>query len=99
MRRIVFDQLTDIYPSEIVTGGAEGPDLIAEYWAYIHRVPCRVFKPDWEKFGKSAGAVRNRLIVDHCDQLIAFWDGKSKGTKISIDMASEANKLYRVFQE
>lgn len=51
-----------------------------------------VFKPDWNKYGKRAGAIRNQQIVDEADKIVAFWDGKSKGTKITIDMAIKANK-------
>jgi hypothetical protein len=98
MRIIVYKELDAIYPSEIVSGGAEGPDKVAEAWAYVHLVPCKVFKPDWS-IGKQAGAIRNKQIVDYCDQLIAFWDGKSKGTKISIDMAKKAGKLFKVVYE
>ena len=41
---------------------------------------------------KGAGVIRNRQIVDHCDQVIAFWDGKSRGTKSSIDYAKKLGK-------
>lgn len=88
--------LNDIYPSEIVSGGAKGVDSFAEAWAKLHLIPVKIFKPDWSA-GKKAGALRNRQIVDYCDELIAFWDGQSKGTKISIEMAKTANKLRMVY--
>lgn len=91
--------LLDHWPDEIVTGGAGGPDSWAEAFARIHRLPCRVFYPDWNKFGKKAGALRNKQIVDYCDQLIAFWDGTSKGTLISIELAKKAGKLKKVYTE
>jgi hypothetical protein len=54
-----------------------------------------VFKPDWNKYGKSAGFVRNKLIIENADIVFAFWDGESKGTLISINIAKELNKkLY-----
>ncbi len=90
--------LDEIYPSEIVSGGAVGPDSYAEAWAKLHLVPCKVFKPDWS-VGKRAGALRNQQIVDYCDKLIAFYDGKSKGTMISIRMAEKQNKLLRIYQQ
>lgn len=99
MPHIITKTLDDVYPDEIVTGGAEGADKFAEAWALLHHVPCKVFKPDWNKYGKKAGALRNREIVDYCDFLVAFWDGRSRGTKISIEMAGKANKLLRVYQE
>lgn len=95
---IVSKVLDEIYPAEIVSGGAKGVDSFAEAWALLHLVPVKIFKPDWSK-GKSAGAVRNREIVDYCDELIAFWDGSSKGTKIAMQMALDAGKLREVYTE
>ena len=36
-----------------------------------------------KKYGKRAGILRNRDIVDAADIVVAFWDGKSPGTKNS----------------
>src|SRR6185436_20354972 len=98
MPSVVDKALTNYYPSEVVSGGAKGVDTFAEAWATLHLVPCKVFKPDWT-LGKRAGALRNKQIVDYCDKLIAFWDGKSKGTLISIEMAKKAGKLLKVYTE
>lgn len=98
MRRIIFDELTKIYPSSIITGGAEGVDKVAEYWAYIHRVPCLILKPDWS-LGKRGAAIRNQQIVNEADKVIAFWNGDSKGTKMTIEMAIKASKLLKVVRE
>ena len=35
---------------------------------------------------------RNKLIVDECDCVLAFWDGTSRGTKFTLDYAKEKNK-------
>lgn len=96
---IISKILDEIYPAEVVSGGAKGVDSYAEAWALLHLIKMKVFKPDWDKYGNRAGALRNKQIIDYCDQLIAFWDGKSKGTKISIDMAAKAGKLMRVYHE
>jgi len=84
--------------SEVVTGGALGVDSFAEAWCRLRLVPCRVFKPNWS-VGKRGAAIRNRQIVDYCDWLIAFWDGKSRGTKMSIDMAAKAGKLLKIIRQ
>ena len=78
--------------TEIVSGGAKGADSLAEKWAFEHAINITIFKPDWEKEGLAAGFIRNKLIVDHCDKVIAFWDGKSKGTAHSISLAEKAHK-------
>lgn len=71
----------------LVSGGAKGVDSWAENVAKLYHANCIIFKPDWDKYGKKAGFLRNQQIVDEADQLIAFWDGQSKGTKHSIDLA------------
>jgi len=71
----------------IVSGGAKGVDKMAEIYADEAEMECKVFLPDWRKYGKSAGFRRNTQIVDACDALVAFWDGKSRGTMDSISKA------------
>ncbi len=82
--------------SEIVSGGAKGADQFAERYAHEKSIPIEIIKPDWSKYGKAAGVIRNREIIDNCDAVIAFWDGESKGTKSSIDFAEKAGKKVTV---
>jgi hypothetical protein len=81
----------------IVSGGAKGVDSVAKEFSDQYDYPCIEFLPDWETYGKGAGIIRNKQIVKECDKLIAFWDGKSRGTKNSIDLAEKAGKLLAVF--
>lgn len=81
---------------EIVSGGAKGADTLASLYAEERELALTVFLPDWDQHGRSAGFKRNVQIVDYCDYLIAFWDGKSKGTKHSIDLATKAGKLFKI---
>lgn len=55
-----------------------------------------IFKADWDKHGKAAGFKRNTEMAKYADALIAFWDGKSKGTKHMIDTAKSHNLKVRV---
>jgi len=75
-----------IKPEKIISGGASGADTLAESWANDNKIEVQIFYPDWKKHGKAAGPIRNRLIIGNCDVCIAFWDGKSRGTKSSIDL-------------
>ena len=81
----------------LISGGAEGVDSWAENMATWLGCKSIIFKPDWNKYGKRAGAIRNQQIVDEADKVIAFWDGTSKGTKITIDMAIKANKPLDIY--
>ena len=51
-----------------------------------------IFKAQCNKYGKSAGPIRNELMVQNCDFVIAFWDGKSKGTRNLIQLAQKYNR-------
>jgi hypothetical protein len=76
----------------IVSGGAKGADSMAEQYAAENGIPTLVFKPDWKKHGKIAGFLRNTTIVEESNTVVAFWDGKSNGTKNSLDTAKRLNK-------
>jgi len=80
----------------IVSGGARGADMIAEIYAIRHNLPIRIFRAEWEKYGKIAGMLRNSEIVKQCHALLAIWDGKSKGTSDSIKKAMAAGKCVTV---
>lgn len=98
----IFQKLNEIFlekkPTEVVSGGAKGPDTIGVEWANSLHIPTKVFKPDWEKYGKRAGMLRNTTIVENCDHLIAFWDGESRGTQDSIYKAKKLGKNVLVIK-
>ena len=79
-------------PTMIVSGGAKGADQLGERFARENGIETLVFLPEWDKYGKRAGHVRNRDIVQSSDVVFAFWDGKSPGTKGSIDLAISLDK-------
>ena len=85
-----FGNLSPI--NKIISGGAYGADILGENFARDFNIKKEVYKPDWDKFGKSAGFIRNQEIVDACDMVLAFWDGKSKGTQDTINKAKKAKK-------
>jgi len=71
----------------VVSGGARGVDRLGERYAREHNIPIIQYIPDWDKWGKPAGYIRNKEMADNADALIALWDGESKGTKHMIDIA------------
>lgn len=80
----------------IISGGARGVDAEAERYALSIGANVEVFPADWDTFGKQAGYMRNIDIVDAADRVVAFWDGESKGTRYSIDLALAKKKLLEV---
>jgi hypothetical protein len=85
---------TDI---EIVSGTANGADKLGEKYARERGYGIKQFPANWDKFGKSAGYRRNEEMAKYADTLIAFWDGKSKGTKHMIDLANRYQLNVKVF--
>ena len=80
----------------IISGGAKGADSLGERFAEQHSLHLTVCKADWNKHGKSAGYIRNSEMADIGDVLLAFWDGKSKGTKHMIDLALKKGLIVEV---
>lgn len=81
----------------VVSGGALGVDRMAEEAAKERGLDTLIYLPDWDK-GKGAGFVRNSAIVKACDRMVAFWDGKSRGTLDSINKAKKAGKAVLIVQ-
>lgn len=78
--------------TRIISGGAKGADSLGERWAKYWNIEIERYLPDWDKHGKFAGYIRNQHIIDACDVVVAFWDGKSKGTLDSIRKAKAVKK-------
>ena len=83
----------------VLTGGARGVDQRAEKAARVRGLATQVFRADWQRYGRQAGFRRNAEMVASADQVTAFWDGSSRGTKHSIELAREANKLHQLFMD
>lgn len=73
--------------TELFDGEARGPDTIGGAYALEKGYGRRPFPAKWDELGKGAGFIRNEEMAKHGTHLIAFWDGKSRGTKDMIDRA------------
>ena len=81
---------------EIVSGTAAGADTLGERYAQEKGYEVKKFPAQWDLYGKSAGYKRNQQMAEYADGLIAFWDGKSRGTKHMIDIANKMGLKVRV---
>lgn len=86
----------EVPPVTIISGGAQGADALGK--AYAERTGCayKEYKPNWTAYGKAAGQVRNRKIIERADIVLALWDGRSKGTAGALRHAKRLNKRVRV---
>lgn len=76
---------------EIVSGLAPGADTLGKEFAKLNNFKLTEFPADWKKYGTAGGPIRNKEMAEYADMLIAFWDGKSKGTKNMIELAKKNN--------
>ena len=89
------DKLPDVI---IYSGAGKGADSLGERFAKEMGLELVVYKPNWDADGKSAGPKNNEKIVREVDAAICFWDGKSKGTKHTIDFCKMYDKPCRIVQ-
>ena len=86
----------------IVSGGAKGADSLAERYAKEKCFGIRIFHADWN-IGKVAGYIRNKEMHSFLSKqekrgVVAFWDGKSKGTQHSFSLAKEFGNPIKIVQ-
>ena len=85
----------------IVSGGAIGVDSMAEMWAKDYGFDTVIMKAEWNKYGKSAGYIRNEemnkfIATKPHRYVVALWDGKSRGTAHNFDLAKKYNNDIEV---
>lgn len=63
---------------KIVAGKARGTDQVAVDWAIINWLTFQEYPADWKKYGRAAGAIRNRQMLDEAkpDIVLAFPGGR-----------------------
>ena len=102
---LVFDKTMDVILAlanrediQLVSGMApSGADkLVQRYNDEKMPNPLAEFPADWDGLGKRAGYVRNDAMAKYATHLIAFWDGKSPGTKHMIDLAKKQGLYVKI---
>lgn len=99
-RNLIVSDFTQYLPhgvTEIVSGGAKGIDTCAREYAVKHGIKLTEFLPEYKVYGRAAPIMRNQQIVDYADIVIAFWDGKSRGTQNVINTCKKKNKKVTVY--
>lgn len=83
--------------TEIISGGAKGVDSSAREYALSHGIKLTEFLPEYDKYGRNAPLKRNITIIEYADLVLAFWDGKSRGTKFVIDNCKKMGVPVKIF--
>ena len=82
---------------EVVCGMARGVDLEGWKFAKKNGLVIHEFPADWNNKGRGAGHIRNKEMGNFADELLAIWDGKSRGTKQMIEYMQSLGKPTHVF--
>lgn len=96
-----INRLSQFVPADadlIISGGARGVDQIAAQFARHHGIPLHEILPDYATFGRRAPLVRNLSIIREADLVLAFWDGRSKGTQFVVLHARASGVPVRLFR-
>lgn len=100
-RGLTVNNLEKYLPAEtdeIISGGARGIDQCAKEYALSHGIKLTEFLPEYDKYGRTAPLIRNITIIKNSDIVLAFWDGKSRGTKFVIDKCHEMSVKVDIFK-
>lgn len=81
----------------IISGAARGADSLARRYALEFNIALEEYPAEWDKYGKKAAYLRDKIIIDKSDAVIAFFDVDSRGTAMSIRLAKEAGKEVFVY--
>lgn len=73
----------------IISGTARGADTLGEQYAQEFGFKVERHPAEWDRYGKSAGYIRNKVMAENADTTVLFWDGSSKGTKHMYDLSIE----------
>lgn len=77
----------------IVQGGARGADLLARKWAVDKGIPFEQYDAEWDKYGKTAGLIRNQQMLDESGATIVVAFPGGNGT---YDMVTRARRTEGV---
>lgn len=98
MSTIIADrEFTECSNISIISGAARGADTLGEKYAKDKYLNLQKMPANWNEYGKRAGYIRNEKMAKYASEddsigmLVAFWNGKSRGTKHMIDLANKYN--------
>ena len=83
--------------SLVIYGDANGADMGGQLWAVREHIEMLCFFANWEKYGRAAGPIRNKQMLEEGkpDLVIAFPGGKGTGNMVkqAIDAGVEVQLI------
>jgi len=84
-----FKKVLQLVDAQVLRhGGCSGADEFADDVARRMRLIVEIYEADWSTYGRAAGPIRNRTMVNGADVLIAMPGGR--GTADCIRAAKKA---------
>lgn len=99
-RSLIIEDMGKYIPentTELLSGGARGVDTCVRIYAKERGIKLTEILPEYEKYGRAAPIKRNIEIIEKADTVVAFWDGKSKGTEFVINYCKKHNKTVKIY--
>ena len=98
-REELYEVLDELRPAVVLHGGCPtGADAMASDWCQRNGVTEDVFPAEWGIHGRRAGYLRNKAMVDERpDLVVAFRLEGSRGTQMTIDLATQAGLKVRIY--
>ena len=85
--------------TELISGGAQGVDLMGEEWARIKKIPVKTYRPHYEiKNPRYAPLIRNADMAQYGEALIAIWKDNSRGTAHMIKCMQDLKKPVEIIK-
>lgn len=89
-----------IKPEVVIHGSAKGADSYADFWARFKKIEVEAYPAEWDRWGKTAGVIRNQKMLDEGKPDAVFAFGYGRGTDDMVQRAQAAGLLtYRVVME
>lgn len=90
--KYIADHGFESHNIEIISGHCPGADMLGERFAQEHNTEMKLFPAQWQQFGRAAGPIRNKQMVDYLNSfehkvVIAFASPNSRGTRNTISLA------------
>lgn len=85
----VFEVLDSEAPEKVIQGGAKGADDIAVQWCMERGVECQTYNADWDTYGRAAGPIRNRQMLEENKNAKVFAFPGGIGTANCVKIAKE----------
>lgn len=87
----VLTLLHEVTPIEtIIEGGARGADRLARNYAQLMDIPVETYDAEWDKYGKRAGPIRNRRMIDEGKPTLVVAFPGGSGTRNMVEQATKA---------